>query len=119
MDDPENRTDMTESRLTFRDGCVHTLIDTRCYRVSAVQKTGYKLAGKCTVILGILDAESLPITFTFPRGTADRDALEAVRLFFQELLDQELREKLSDETGPVRALLLAHAFSKTDLIRRG
>jgi His-Xaa-Ser system protein HxsD len=104
--------------LTFRDGSVRALLDLRCYRLTAVQKAGYKCADKCTLVVGSLEGHSLPITLLFPPATREREALEQVRLFFRELLDQELREKLADETQPVRALLLAHAFSKTDLIRR-
>lgn len=103
--------------LTFRDGAVRALLDLRCYRLTAVQKAGYKFADKCTLVVGSSEGESLPITLLFPPTTKEREALDQVRLFFRELLDQELREKLADETQPVRSLLLAHAFSKTDLIR--
>jgi His-Xaa-Ser system protein HxsD len=116
-DHKKNRTDGNGS-LTFRDGSVRAEVDVRCYRLSAVQKVAYKLADRCTVILGGLDVASLPITFRFPRATNESAALDIVRLFFQELLDQELREQIAEETRPLRALILAHAFSKTDLIRR-
>lgn len=85
--------------------------------MTAVQKSAYRLAERCTAVLGAPDANRLPITFTFRPGTVEQDALETVRLFFQELLDQELREKIGDETRAVRALIIAQAFSKTDLIR--
>ncbi len=104
--------------LQFQDGFVRAEVDLRCYRLSAVQKAAYKLAGKCTVVLGSVDIASLPITFLFPRATNNNEALDVVRLFFQDLLDQELREQIAEETRALRALLLAHAFSKTDLIRR-
>lgn len=37
--------------------------------------------------------------------------------FQQALLDQDLREIVSEETEGVRNLILAHAFSKTTLIK--
>jgi His-Xaa-Ser system protein HxsD len=104
--------------LEFRDGALRAEVDVRCYRLSAVQKAAYKLAEKCTVVLGGVDVNSLPITFLFPRATSETEATEIARLFFQDLLDQELREHIAEETRPLRALLLAHAFSRTDLIRR-
>jgi His-Xaa-Ser system protein HxsD len=61
---------------------------------------------------------SLAVTLRFKPTTTDVTAREAARLFFQELLDQELREKIGQETAPLRNLILAHAFSKIDLIRR-
>jgi His-Xaa-Ser system protein HxsD len=117
IDDVKPRTNDSEL-LKFRDGSVRAEVDVRCYRLSAVQKVAYKLAEKCTVVLGSVDVTSLPITFLFPPTTSETAALEVIRLFFQDLLDQELREQIAEETRPLRALLLAHAFSKTDLIRR-
>ena len=100
------------------DGSVRYEVDLRSYRLSAVQKAAYKLAAKCTIVLGSAEATSLPITFLFPRPTNETEASDIVRLFFQVLLDQELREQIGEETKPLRALILAHAYSKTDLIRR-
>jgi His-Xaa-Ser system protein HxsD len=104
--------------LVFQNDSVQVEVDLRVYRLTAVQKTAYRCAQRCTAVLGAPEAERLSVTFLFRPATPERDALEAVRLFFQELLDQELREQVGDETRAVRALLLAQAFSKTDLIRR-
>lgn len=51
-------------------------------------------------------------------GERTPQAGQHVRQFFQELLDQELREHIADETNAVRTLILAHAFSNVDLIER-
>lgn len=100
-------------------GEISLTIDLRVYRLSAVQKTGYRLASKCTVALGCIEGDLLAVTLLFPdRGTlVDREATR--RLFFQELLDQELREKVGDQTSQLRTLLLANAFSKTGLASGG
>ena len=37
--------------------------------------------------------------------------------FKKEILDQDLRESIKRETEPVRNLVLAQAFSKTNLIK--
>lgn len=105
--------------LTFRDGCIAVTLDLRVYRLSAVQKAAYRLASKCTVMLGEVRDESLGMTLGFGPTTGEREALEVARLFFQELLDQELREKVAEETAALRTLILAHAFSRTDLPSRG
>jgi len=102
----------------LEDNVVRTTIDLHTYRLSAVKKAAYRLAERCTAVLGAVDAQSLPVVFTFKPGTSEAIAGEAVRAFFQELLDQELREHLAEETGPMRTLILAHAFSRTELIRR-
>jgi His-Xaa-Ser system protein HxsD len=105
--------------FVFRDGRVAFGVDLRVYRLSAVQKTAYRLASKCTAVLGEIRGESLAVTLAFAAGTRERDALEVARLFFQELLDQELREKVAEETSSLRALILAHAFSRTNLPSSG
>lgn len=102
----------------LEDGAVTLAVDLRCYRMAAVQKTAYRLADRCTVILGAVEGHALALRFEFPRGTTDGEARDALRLFFQELLDQELREKVGEETRAWRSLILAHAFSRTDLLRR-
>lgn len=91
-------------------------IDTRVYRVAAVKKAAYRVAHKCTIALGSPSHELLPLSFTFRPGTTEVAADEAVRLFHQELLDEELRETIHEETDALRALILAQAFSRTSLI---
>lgn len=104
--------------LVFDGTAVHATIDLRTYRLAAVKKAAYRLADRCTAMLGTAEGEKLPVAFTFKPGTSESDAREGVRLFYQELLDQDLREHVAEETAPMRALILAQAFSKTDLIRR-
>jgi His-Xaa-Ser system protein HxsD len=104
--------------LSFCDDGIKLRVDLQVYRLVAVQKTAYRLAERCTAMLGSPDSEVLPLTLLFRPGTVEREAFETARAFFQELLDQELREKIAEETQPLRALILAHAFSKTGLIQQ-
>jgi His-Xaa-Ser system protein HxsD len=104
--------------FSFRDDAIRLCVDLAVYRLSAIQKTGYRLAARCTVVLGEMEGSQVSVTLLFRSGTAQSDAMEVARLFFQELLDQELREQVGEETKPLRNLIIAQAFSKTDLIRR-
>jgi len=113
-----NTSEFPTGELAFDKGTLLAFVDLRVYRLSAVQKVAYRLADRCTVKIGLLDIERLPLTFLFSPKIDEAAAREIVRLFFQELLDQELRERVREETAPLRALLLAQAFSKTDLIQR-
>lgn len=99
----------------FRDGRVELAVDLRVYRLAAVKKTSYRLADRFTAILGASSDTSVAVTLTFPSAVTEAHALESARLFFQELLDQELREQVAAETGPLRDLILAHAYSRTGL----
>jgi His-Xaa-Ser system protein HxsD len=102
----------------FSEGRVHLSLDLRVYRLVAVQKTAYKFARKLTVVFGNCEENLLPATILFAQDTRSEDAFEVMRSFFQELLDQELRERIGEETHAIRSLILAQAFSRTDLIRR-
>lgn len=116
MDTPDSA---THQLLVHRDGRIELTLDLRVYRLSAVQKAAYRVAAMCTAALGEIRGDSLPITILFPASMRREEADGVVRLFFQELLDQELREKVGEETSQLRTLLLAHAFSRTGLAPGG
>ena len=97
---------------------IELVLDLRAYGLAAIKKTAYRFADRCTVVLGSQADDSLSVELRFKSTTTDVAAHETTRLFYQELLDQELREQIADETDQVRALILAHAFSKADLIKR-
>ena len=108
----------TEDRAAapvFRDGRIDFVVDLQAYRLRAVKKVAYRLAAQCTALLGNVTDSSVSVALTFPRPTSEADALEVVRVFFQELLDQELREQIAAETAPLRDLILAYAYSRTGL----
>jgi His-Xaa-Ser system protein HxsD len=102
----------------FRDGRIALEIDLRVYRLAAVQKAAYRLAREATVVLGEMRGDALGVALTFAPDTTECVALAGARHFFRELLDQELREKIRDETASLRTLLLAAAFARTDLAPR-
>ena len=102
--------------FSFENSTIRTTLDVRVYRVTAVKKAAYRLADRCSVALGPLDGTCLPLVFLFKETTKPEAALATVGAFYQEVTDQELREHIAEETGPLRALILAHAFSNTDLI---
>jgi His-Xaa-Ser system protein HxsD len=95
------------------------VLDLRSYRLTAIKKAAYRCADRFTAVLGSPEHERIPLVLRFRPGVAEPTAREHVRQFFQELLDQELREQVADETNAVRTLILAQAFSNVDLIERG
>lgn len=95
---------------------VKKTIDTRSYRLVAVKKAAYRVANRCTIELGSPQGEQIPLTLSFRGDPSDAEVEEAVRLFHQELLDEELRAAIREETEPLRALILAQAFSRANLI---
>jgi len=100
------------------DGVSRLRLDARVYRLSAVKKTAYRVAERCTVAIVSSDDAHHDLELRFKSTTTDETARETLRIFVQELLDQELREQIAEETAPIRTLVMAHAFSKIDLIKR-
>ena len=91
-------------------------IDTRIYRVGAVKKAAYRVAHECTIALGAPDGDTLPLSISFRPGTTSEAADRAIQLFHRELLDEELRATIHHETDALRALILAQAYSRVNLI---
>ena len=100
----------------FVDGTLRVALDLRVYRLSAIKKTAYRMADRCTALISSTTDSSADVVFTFRSAVDEASAKNIVRLFFQELLDQELREEVAEETGALRTLLMAQAFSRTNLI---
>lgn len=87
--------------------------DSTVYRLSAVKKAAYKFGGHFHFL--IEQQGSLIKVQLKPKESYDSpDALAGE--FCNEVLDQDLRETIAEETAGIRNLLLAQAFSKTSLI---
>lgn len=108
-----------DDELKLVDGVIAIVLDLRVYRLAAIKKAAYRFADRCTAILGSPDQDRIPVSLRFKPNVGEGAAREVTRQFFQELLDQELREHIAEETNAVRTLILAHAFSNADLIKRG
>ena len=104
--------------IVFEDGKVRLSIDLQIYRLTAVQKTAYQFAREFGAVLGPIEGNLLTANLEFPPSMPREEVTTTLRAFFEELLDQELRERIGEETHAIRALILAQAFSTTDLIRR-
>lgn len=85
------------------------LIDPRVYRLSAVKKAAYRFGNRCFVSIEAGTDDGIRILLTPKNESMRGESLEGD--FRNELLDQELREAIAEETERVRNLILAHAFS--------
>jgi len=110
--------DTVQLPFLVEDGCAKLVLDIRVYRLAAIHKAGYRLAARFTLALGSLD-DSFVTAVLIPTPEGGGDLRAAVAAFYRELCDQELRENIAEQTKDIRALLLAHAFSHTDLVKRG
>jgi His-Xaa-Ser system protein HxsD len=88
-------------------------VDPQVYRLSAVKKAAYRLGDRCFAQIEIGAEGRIQVRLT-PKS--DKVSLQGLAGDFrQELLDQELRESIAQETERVRNLILAQAFSGVSL----
>lgn len=88
-------------------------IDEQIYCIEVVQKASYRFIDRLTILIsksdGKLTCEIEPVIGT----EAQLD--ENVANFKRELLDQQLRKQIKDETESARNLILSYAFSRSGL----
>lgn len=93
-------------------------LDSAIYGLTSIQKTGYRLAKRCTLLVNAADARAIHLSLLLPAQVDEQVARGVLLEFLRELGDQQLREQVREETKGIRELVLAHAFSNTDLVSR-
>ncbi len=99
------RTDVKSGSISF---------DANVYSVTSLKKALYKFAADFSANLSS-DGDRLDLLIQFE--TDDSQAQEKLlRALCNELIDQDLRERIATETEATRNIILAEAFSKTSLL---
>jgi His-Xaa-Ser system protein HxsD len=93
---------------------VSIIVDARVYRLSAVKKAAYRMADRCFVRIEAESAGRIEVRLAPKTEQIPCETLEG--MFRNELLDQDLRETIAEETERVRNLILAQAFSGVSVI---
>jgi His-Xaa-Ser system protein HxsD len=93
------------------------VINTTVYSLDTVKKAAYRFLDRFVLDFQV-HGEEILCTLTFPRGVSPAAAENAVQAFKNELLDQDLRQKVAAETAPLRNTILALAFASTNPQRR-
>lgn len=88
-------------------------LDGKVYALQAVQKAAYRFIDRCAVLIEC-ESDNIICRITVDQKFAETSGA-IVADFQKELIDQQLRLKIKDETADVRNLILALAFSKTGL----
>lgn len=84
------------------------------YSLDSVKKAAYRLSDKLVVDIAS-DESGIRCTLSFLGAFSQAEADALIAAFKLEVLDQDLRESIAAETGPLRNAILAFAFSKTGL----
>lgn len=99
-----------------REGtAVSVELDSSTYRLSAIKKAAYKFGDRCHVLIEpVGDVTRVKICLR-PKRLLDSPQ-HLLGEFQNEVLDQELREAVAAETEGVRNVIIAAAFSATNLL---
>jgi His-Xaa-Ser system protein HxsD len=89
--------------------------DNRVFSVEAVKNAAYRMARFLDSEIKI-DGDQIVCTVKLRKGNTDAPIDDLLERFRREVIDHDLRLQISTETEAVRNLILAHAFSRTDLI---
>ncbi len=90
-------------------------IDLAVYSLDCIKRAAYRFTDRFTIDLEVKESEAR-CTLIFNPSAPDASVEPMIAAFRKELLDQDLRASISEETREIRNLILAHAFSRTGLI---
>lgn len=94
-----------------------TTVCLAAFSLDIVKKCCYRFAAKHVSGLEVTkDGAHAAVKFLFPREIGKAQQEEILSHFHRDLIDQELRERISAKTEVVRNLILANAFANTSLI---
>jgi His-Xaa-Ser system protein HxsD len=83
-------------------------VDLSIYPLHVVKLAAYRFLGECSIHFEGIDSNFVRVQFQSMTATPAANLRERFRT---ELLDQDLRERLKQETAPLQNLILAYAFS--------
>lgn len=83
------------------------------YPRKAVLAAAYKLSNRCAVLVDA-DGDDRWVVYLIAQPGGDPQSI--LPILIRELGDQALRERLEDEFGAVRTLIVAQAFSEGNLL---
>lgn len=84
------------------------------FGLDEIKKAAYRFTDRCAFEFAV-EGDDIVCTL---RMQDDKDGGEPQCLedaFRNEVLDQDLRRRIADETAPIRNAILAYAFSKTGI----
>lgn len=89
-------------------------VSSEAFSLVSVKKAAYRLSARCSFDIQT-DGKEIICKLLFPRPQSPQSIASIELAFRNELLDQDLRVRIAEETTPLRNAVLAFAFSKTGI----
>lgn len=95
---------------------VEIIFDANIYSIQTIKKAAYRNINNFSLDLKTTGNQVI-CNLIFKKKYDQEEIDKFVNKFRDDLLDQDLRETIKNETEGIRNLILAHTFSKTGLIK--
>ncbi len=90
-------------------------LDASVYDLTSIFKTCYLFTDNCYLYLTRPSKEKIVVRIK-PKPESNRDIASVKGEFLNELINQRVRNVVNSETGKIRELLVAQAFSESNLL---
>ena len=101
--------------IRFEDGALRLFLSTDIYSVGAILRSCYWLTDRCYVHLAPTNNGHIEATLIAKTGDESETSKVAWQ-FLNDLVDNQLRVSIQQETAAVRDMIVAQAFSDVDVI---
>lgn len=91
-------------------------LDLAAFSIDSIKRAAYRHSDRFAFDV-TTSSNVASCTLIFPDGTSSESVQLAVCNFRKEVLDQDLRATIRAETETIRNVILAHAFSRTGLVK--
>lgn len=91
-------------------------VDLNVFSTNTVKQASYKYTDRCSFSFEMLDKGKLKVIIQYLNSISEQEKEAILLSFNNEILDQDLRAQISEETEELKNIILANAFSNTKLI---
>lgn len=91
-------------------------VDTTIYEIDAIFRASYRLTDRCFLRVGRDREVETIVVVTLRPKSQDLDLANVEGEFLNELVDQQIRQRLSRDAGNLRDLIVAEAFAEGNLL---
>ncbi|MBW8039509.1 MAG: His-Xaa-Ser system protein HxsD [Planctomycetes bacterium] len=99
----------------MNDGSINLNLDVKLYSRDAILNTTYRFTHKCYINLQKYEEKTALIVFS-QKNENNRDIELLVKEFLNELIDQQLRVDINNETKDIRKMIISEAFAPLENI---
>jgi His-Xaa-Ser system protein HxsD len=101
----------------FQDGSLRLSLATELYSLDAIRRSCYWLTDRCYVFLSRSRTDTVEVTLIAKGSGAPAESTNSLAwMFLNDLIDQQLRVDIGNETAGIRELIVAQAFAEADVI---